>query len=356
MPKIQLGQLEISDDTRPYCIAEIGVNHEGSMERARELIDMAHASGAHAAKFQTYKAETIAARKSPSYWDLNMEPISNQFQLFKKFDMFGQEEYEALATYCSECGIDFLSTPFDFEAVDFLDPLMPFFKIASADITNTPFLEYIAQKNKPVVLSTGAATLAEIDQALLTLRSAGAGEIALLHCILNYPTSDAEANLNMIVGLRRTYPDLVIGYSDHTLPDENMQVLTTSYLKGARIIEKHFTHDRTIKGNDHLHAMTAENLRSFWKNMDRIRDLEGETTKRPLESEGLARTNARRSIVLKRAFAKGHLITKDDITVKRPAHGIPPTFFGDVVGMTLIQDLEEDHILQWSDVAPRTSD
>lgn len=355
MPKIQLGQIEISDETRPYCIAEIGVNHEGSMERACELIDMAHAAGAHAAKFQTYKAETIAAKKSPSYWDLNMEPISNQFQLFKKFDMFGQAEYEELAEYCTNLGIDFLSTPFDFEAVDFLDPLMPFFKIASADITNTPFLEHIAEKKKPVVLSTGAATLAEIDQAILTLRSAGAAEIALLHCILNYPTSDAEANLNMILGLRRTYPDLVIGYSDHTLPDDHMQVLTTSYLKGARIIEKHFTHDRTIKGNDHLHSMTAENLQAFWKNLDRIRDLEGETTKRPLDSEGPARTNARRSIVLKCAISKGQEIAETDITVKRPAHGIPPMFFHEVVGMTAIHDLEEDHILQWSDIAREIS-
>ncbi|NDE21064.1 MAG: hypothetical protein EBZ98_05350, partial [Actinobacteria bacterium] len=161
--------------------------HEGSLELAKRLVELAKEGGADAAKFQTYKADTLASRHSPAYWDTTKEPTLSQFELFKKYDAFGPAEYQALAEHSKQVGIDFVSTPFDDAAVDLLAPLVPFFKVASADLTNTPLLRRVARTKKPVVLSVGASTIEEIDGALTTLRAAGARDIALLHCILNYP-------------------------------------------------------------------------------------------------------------------------------------------------------------------------
>ena len=350
MNPIKLGRREIDDRSEPYVIAEIGVNHEGSLDTARKLIDLAHEGGADGAKFQTYKAETLASKHSPFYWNLDDEPTTSQFELFKKFDRFDREDYEALADHCRRRGIDFLSTPFDLAAIDFLGPLMPFFKIASADLTNVPLLRRAAAKGKPVVLSTGASAVDEISGAIATLRRAGCSELVLLHCILNYPTPYDNANLNMIEGLRRAFPDYWIGYSDHTLPDEGMTILLAAYLKGARVIEKHFTHDKTLPGNDHYHAMDVEDLRVFRRQLNFIRSAEGETDKKPLENETAARANARRSIVLVRAVRRGEVLGEDDLICKRPGVGISPLEWDRVLGSRAAADLEEDHILSWDDL------
>jgi N-acetylneuraminate synthase len=349
-PSVSIGNKIINAKTLPYIIAEIGVNHEGSLEKAKELIVLAKEGGTDAVKFQTYKAETLASKNSPAYWDLNQEPTTSQYELFKKFDNFGEREYELLAEYCCKVGIDFLSTPFDDRAVDFLFPLVPCFKVASADITNFPLLRKIAAKGKPVLLSTGASTLAEIDTAIKELERNGCLSLALLHCILNYPTPYENAHLNMIEGLHRTFPNYIIGYSDHTLPDESMLILTASYLKGARIIEKHFTHDKTLPGNDHYHAMNMDDLRRFSANLSLLQKAEGERHKEPLSSETIARENARRSIVLKNAIQKGETLTGDTLTYKRPAFGISPIYWDEVIGRRTVRKLPEDHILQWHDL------
>ncbi len=347
---ISLGKRIISQCSQPYIIAEIGVNHEGSLDKARELIALAKEGGADAVKFQTYKAESLASKQSPAYWDLSKEPTTSQHELFKKYDNFGEREYENLAEYCRKVGIDFLSTPFDERAVEFLFPLVHCFKVASADITNFPLLRKIAKKGKPVLLSTGASTLAEIDMTIVELEREGCESVGLLHCVLNYPTSYENANLNMIEGLGRTFPKYVIGYSDHTLPDECMLILTAAYLKGARIIEKHFTFDKSLPGNDHYHAMDVNDLKRFKKNLALLEKAEGETHKAPLSSETIARNNARRSIVITRAIEKGTTLTEEMITCKRPAFGISPIHCDGVIGKSAIRDLEEDHILQWSDL------
>jgi sialic acid synthase SpsE len=185
MTEMRLGSTAIGPTTAPYVIAEIGVNHEGSMDLAKRLIDDAKAGGCHAAKFQTYKAAKLASRDSPAYWDTTKEPTTSQFALFSKYDRFGEKEYRDLAAHCAAVGIDFVSTPFHDEAIDFLDDLMPFFKIASADLTNSPLLRKVAAKRKPVLLSTGASTLGEIDEAIAELRAHGCTSIVLLHCVLN---------------------------------------------------------------------------------------------------------------------------------------------------------------------------
>jgi N-acetylneuraminate synthase len=345
-----IGNNEINEESEPYVIAEIGVNHEGCMETAKELIRLAKEGGAHAAKFQSYKAGRIASKDSPSYWDLEKESTRSQYELFLKYDSFGEKEYLELYDYCMEVGIDFMSTPFDSGAVDFLDEYMKVFKVASADLTNLPMLRQIAKKNKPVILSTGASTLSEIDIAVNELYSFGCNQLSLLHCVLNYPTKPQNAHLNMISSLKRNYPNLLIGYSDHVEPDENMQVLTTAYLKGARIIEKHFTNNKGLPGNDHYHSMDKNDLQNFWKSLEFIKSLEGEKFKKPLETEKISRLNARRSIVTDGPLKEGQIFSDSNLTYKRPGKGISPIEWDNIVGKKASRDLNDDHILSWSDV------
>jgi len=348
---VTLGNRVITSDSKPYIIAEIGVNHEGSLDQAKRLIDLAKKGGADAAKFQSYKADTLASINSPAYWDIKKEPTKSQYELFQKYDQFGPDDYIALAEHCNNKEIDFISTPFDAEAVDFLDPIVPFFKIASADITNTPFLQKIAKKGKPVVQSTGASTLDEIHRAVEILENAGCDSITLLHCILNYPTPNECAHLGMIAGLRKEFPEFVIGYSDHTLPDENMTVLTLAYLLGARVIEKHFTFDKTLTGNDHYHAMDFIDLKRFIERLKKVRELLGPDTKKiPIPSEEISRQNARRSIVLSKDIKAGTELTEDLLTYKRPGTGISPKDWYEVIGMKTVKKLGSDHILQWADL------
>lgn len=347
---MRLGSRTIEAGSAPYVIAEIGVNHEGDLEQARRLIDLAKEGGADAAKFQSYKAGRIASRHSPAYWDTSKEATRSQYELFSKYDKFGAAEYQQLAKHCRNVGIDFASTPFDAHAVDFLEPLIPFYKIASADITNVPMLRQVAGKGKPVLLSTGASTLAEIDTAVGTLSTAGCRELVLLHCVLNYPCPNRNAHLNMIEGLKRAYPERIIGYSDHTVPEERMLVLTAAWLKGALVLEKHFTHDKSLPGNDHYHAMDVHDLRRFKQNVQILSEALGQSHKEPLPEEAAAREHARRSIVIDRPLKSGETITDADLTYKRPAHGVSPTHWDLVVGRKAGRDLEEDHVLQWEDL------
>ena len=252
--------------TMPYIIAEAGVNHEGSMDIARRLIDEAAEGGADAIKFQTYKAATLASKDSPAYWDTSKEPTKSQYELFKKHDSFWKNEFEALKKHCDAAGIAFLSTPFDVESAHFLNDLMDVFKISSSDITNKPFIRILCDFGKPIILSTGAAYLHEIAEAVEWIEEKG-NDLALLHCVLNYPTPDENAALGMIPALRQRFPNHVIGYSDHTLP-KDMHILLTATLLGARVLEKHFTHDKTLPGNDHYHAMDKKDLRHFRTRME----------------------------------------------------------------------------------------
>ncbi len=331
---------------RPYIIAEAGVNHEGSIDLAKRLIDEAKEGGAHAIKFQSYKADTIASKNSPSYWDLNKEPTTSQFELFKKYDKFWKREFEELKVHCDKVGIEFMSTPFDVESAKFLNDLMDVFKISSSDITNLPFIKYITGFKKPIILSTGASYLWEIQQAVEVIKNEG-NKLCLMHCILNYPTEDNNANLGMILHHKIKFPEAIIGYSDHTLP-KNMDSLYIATLLGARILEKHFTHDKTLPGNDHYHAMDKSDLKFFIGKLEKTWELVGDYYKKPLETEAPARQNARRSLVINKDLQAGHILTADDLTWKRPAHGISPKDLDKVIGKVIREDLPADTILNWS--------
>jgi N-acetylneuraminate synthase len=340
---------------RPFLIGEIGVNFYDiakkenitPMDAAKLMIKEAKNAGIDAVKFQTYKAEKIASRNSPAYWDLDEEPTTSQFELFKKFDSFGSEEYRELAEYCREVGIMFLSTPFDFEAIDFLDDLMDVYKISSSDLTNIPFIKAIALKNKPIILSTGASTLKEIKEAVNAIEEVSNVDIGLMHCVLSYPTKDEDANLLMIKDIKEQFEGYDIGYSDHTKPDDKMLILTTAYLYGANIIEKHFTLDKTLTGNDHYHAMDVEDVKTFNENIELINKIKGKKVKQPLVCESSSRKEARRSIVASKDIKKGEKITKDNITFKRPGTGISPSKVDEIIGMNANEDIAEDTLLTY---------
>ncbi|PPR48022.1 MAG: N,N'-diacetyllegionaminic acid synthase [Alphaproteobacteria bacterium MarineAlpha5_Bin9] len=350
MHKVFLKNDEIINKNFPYVIAEIGVNHEGSLTKAKELIDLAALGGAHAAKFQTYKANNLASINSPAYWDTNKEKSTNQNELFKKYDAFNKNEYYELHNHCKRKDIDFLSTPFDIESVEYLDPVLKFYKIASADITNVPLLTAIANKKKPIVISTGASKMSEIKFAHDLLKKNGCPDVSILHCVLNYPTLNENANLLMIRDLSETFPRSTIGYSDHTIPDEKMFILTTAYLMGAKIIEKHFTDDKTLKGNDHYHAMDYEDLKKFFSNLRNIINIQGYKKKDCLPTEEISRLNARRSIIVSKKILKGEKISSSNITCKRPGSGISPIHWNDILNKKVNKNLDIDDILNWDDL------
>ena len=331
---------------KPYIIAEIGVNYEGSMELAKRLVDEAKEGGADAVKFQTYKADTIASKDSPAYWDTTKEPTKSQHELFMKHQGFWVDEMQELKNYCDSVDIEFMSTPFDIESATFLNEMMDVFKISSSDLTNKPFIEFICDFDKPIILSTGASSLAEIAEAVCWIEAKG-NPLALLHCVLNYPTPDKNANLGMIKDLKTRFPDKIIGYSDHTLP-KDMKVCEMATILGSVIIEKHFTHDKTLQGNDHYHAMDKEDLKIFRKNLERIFDILGSFKVKALEDEAMSRREARRSLVAGRKIPKGKVIEKDDLTFKRPAHGVSPKFIDEVVGKVATKDINDDDVIKWN--------
>lgn len=322
----------------PKIIAEIGVNHEGSLDRAKRMIDLAAEAGADVCKFQTYSASKLASQKSsPAYWDTSKEPTSSQFELFSKLDSFGEKEYRKLALHCSQAGVEFMSTPFDMEAAEFLNEYVSTFKIASADLTNIPLIEKVKTFGKPVLVSTGAASLEEIDAAAKMFSGYSAG-VTFLHCVLNYPTNLAHANLACIKTLQARLPkDFQIGYSDHVSPDSDgrMHSLEIAFFLGASIIEKHFTDEKSARGNDHYHAMDAKDLRRFKEWMRQTADALGSGVP-DLTIQSAARENARRRIFYSSSLPAGHVIAQADLIPLRANEGIPVVHWNKVIGSRLV--------------------
>ena len=350
MIKIKLGSKIVTDSSLPYIIAEIGVNHECSLSKAKKLILNAKKGGAHAAKFQTYKAHLITSRYAPSYWDIKKEKTKSQFKLFRKYDLFEAEHYYELSKYCKKIEREFISTPFDHSAVDMLDPLVKFYKISSSDITNFPLLKKIALKKKPILISTGASSLEEIQKSVKYLKQNHCKQIVIMHCILNYPTLDKDANLNMISSLKKNFPNNLIGYSDHTLPSMDMKNIVTAYILGARVIEKHFTLNKKLPGNDHYHSMDLNDLKVMCKKIKEANLIIGNKHKTFLSSEKNSRKFARRSLIAKKQIKKNQIIRKKDLICKRPGTGIQPDKINQIIGKRASRNLKEDHIITSRDI------
>ncbi|WP_157182539.1 N-acetylneuraminate synthase family protein [Bacillus sp. m3-13] len=336
-------------------IAEIGVNYYDiaikmnitPIEAAKLMVKEAKEAGIHAVKFQTYKADTLAAKDSPSYWDTTEESTTSQYELFKKFDSFTYSDYKELFDYCNELNIEFLSTAFDIESADYLYELMDVYKISSSDLNNLPFVEYQAKKGKSILLSVGASNEEEIDRTLKVIREHNNKPIILLHCVLEYPTPFAHANLNRIVTLKNKYPNVIIGYSDHTKPDKDVDVIKTAYNLGAVVVEKHFTLDKSLPGNDHYHAMDQYDASKIINGINFIDSIRGSYDIKFLESEEISRQNARRSLVANEDIEKGTVITREMLTFKRPGIGISPSEINNVIGKVARNKISEDTILQY---------
>lgn len=341
--------------TKPYLIAEMGVNFYDTakalnitpMKAAKLYIDAAANVGIDCAKFQSYKAGTIVSKNSPAYWDTTKEPTKTQYELFLKHDHFGEDEYQELCDYTHSKGMDYTSTPFDYASADYLANMVDFYKISSSDLSNLPFIRHIGAKGKPVVLSVGAAYLSEVDEAIRELKESGCKDITILHCVLSYPTDPKDANLRIIETLKRNFPDIKVGFSDHVAPDEAMMTLAVAYMLGSDVIEKHFTLDKTLPGNDHYHAGDPDDFKKAIANFKWIDSVLGSPEKTVLNCEQVPRKEARRSLVLTRDMKVGEVIQKEDLMPKRPGTGISPVYTDIIVGRKVVRDLEEDTILTW---------
>ncbi len=355
MKTFKLGRKVIKENGLPYFIAEVGVNHENNIPRAKKLIELAKKGGADGVKFQTYKAEKIACKISPYYWDIKKIPVNSQYKLFKKFDKFDLKEYKILKKHCDKLNIDFLSTPFDLEAVDYLDDLVPFFKVASADLTNYPLISRICSKNKPIVLSTGASKMHEIEDTIKFIKKKNSKiKVIILHCVLSYPTKYDNAHLEIINNLSKKFSNSIIGLSDHSMPDPSMTVLSSAYLLGARVIEKHFSDKKGSKGNDHFHSLDYKDLKKFLENAKIIQQIKKDKKGRPLlNGEKISRKNARRSIVTFGRIKKGEILTKENLIMKRPGTGISPTKLKKIIGKIAKKNLQDDYVIKFSDIKKR---
>jgi len=326
-----------------FIIAEAGVNHNGKLELAKKLVDVAKESGANCVKFQTFIAENIASKNAvqAEYQRAQTKSDETQYDMLKSLEL-NFDEFSELSKYCSEKKIEFLSTAFDFESVDFLDNLgMSRWKIPSGDITNLPYLIKIARLNKPVILSTGMSTMNDINNAIRILRENGSGEITVLHCTTEYPTPFSDVNLRAMLSIKNEF-GLNIGYSDHT---RGIEIPVAAVALGATVIEKHFTLDRNMEGPDHKASLEPDELKAMVKAIRNVELAIGIGENKRAESEIKNMSVARKSIIAKKSIKKGEIFTEENLTVKRPGNGLSPMMWFDILGQSATRDFEEDELI-----------
>ena len=327
-----------------FIIAEAGVNHNGSIELAKRLIDKAAEAGADAVKFQSFKAESLVTKtaKKAEYQETTTGKAENQFQMIKKLEL-DYEKHGELMNYCQEKGIMFLSSPFDLDSIDLLHKLeLEIFKIPSGEITNLPYLRKIGKLKKKVILSTGMSTLGDIEQALDILRENGTDDITVLHCNTEYPTPMKDVNLNAMNTIRDAFK-VEVGYSDHTL---GIEIPIAAVALGATIIEKHFTLDKTMEGPDHRASLEPNELKAMVTAIRNIENAMGDGVKELTESESKNIKIARKSIVASQNIKKGEIFTEENLGIKRPGDGISPMSWDQVIGKIAKQDFKEDEKIE----------
>ena len=335
----------INISKRVFIIAEAGVNHNGRLDLAYKLVDVAKEAGADAIKFQTFKAEKVVSSKAPKaeYQKKATSSDESQLGMIKKLEL-SFEDFVKLKKYCDKKGIMFLSTPFDHQSIDFLYNLIDIYKIPSGEIINHPYLKCIAAKNKPIIVSTGMANLGEVEEAINTILSVNSkANISLLHCTTNYPAPYEEVNLKAMQTLAVAFK-LPVGYSDHTL---GIEMPVAAVAMGAKIIEKHFTLDKKLSGPDHKASLEPSELKEMVKAIRNIEMALGDGIKKPNKSEIEIMKVARRSLITTRDIRVGETIKESDIAIKRPGIGILPKFKEIVIGMKLINDIRQDEPFRW---------
>lgn len=328
-----------------FIIAEAGVNHNGSVDLAKQLIDVASDSGANAVKFQTFKAENLVVKntRKAEYQKQATNASESQFNMIKRLEL-DVETHKELIAYCQEKNIIFLSTPFDHDSINLLNDLnLQIFKIPSGEITNLPYLRHIGKLNKEVILSTGMSNLQEVEDALTVLISAGTqkNNITVLHANTMYPTPMGDVNLNAMLTIQKEL-GVAVGYSDHTL---GVEVDIAAVAMGASIIEKHFTLDKTMNGPDHKASLEPEELKSMVASIRNIEKAMGNSEKKPSPSESINIEVVRKSIVASQDIEKGEVLTERNIAVKRPGGGISPMKWDSVIGSVAVKSYNSDDFI-----------
>lgn len=329
---------------RVFIIAEAGINHNGNIEIAKKLVDVASEAGADAVKFQSFKAEKLVSRnaKKAEYQKNTTDKSESPLDMLKRLEL-DFKNHKELISYCGKRNIIFLSSPFDLESIDLLNRLgVEIFKIPSGEINNLPYLRKIGKLKKKVILSTGMSTLDEIKDALDILRENGTTDIIVLHCNTEYPTRVEDVNLRAMETIRRTF-NIEVGYSDHTL---GIEVPIAAVAMGAAVIEKHFTLDKNMEGPDHKASLEPNELREMVRAIRNIERALGDGIKKPSNSELKNVNIVRKSIVAKRYIKKGEVLTEENLTVKRPGDGISPMKWDEVIGRVADKDYEEDELIQ----------
>ena len=327
-----------------FIIAEAGVNHNGELELAKKLVDIAVTAHADAVKFQTYIAEGVVTSGTDiaDYARDNIGKNMKQIDMLKKYELT-YNDFTTLKEYCDKKNIIFLSSPHSFDAIDFLQDLVPVYKFGSGDLTNLPALQYAAKKNKPLLLGTGMATLTEVKEAIRAITSLGNTQIILLHCTTSYPCSYEDVNLRAMMTMQHEL-DCLVGYSDHT---SGILVPPLAVALGATVLEKHFTLDKTLSGPDHIASLEPKELTEMIRQIRDVEKILGSPEKKPTDSEKLIMDNVRKSIVAGKNIRKGEIIEKKMLMVKRPGIGISPADIEKIIGKKTKRDISIDEILRW---------
>jgi len=331
-----------------FIIGEIGVNHNGKCDIAFKMIDLAVKSGADAVKFQTFSAERLVTRtaRKADYQSRNHQVDESQFDMLKKLEL-SEADLRACKDYCDKVGMIFLSTPFDEDSADLLERVgVKGFKLSSGDLTNLPLLRHIAAKGKPMIISTGMANMGEIEDAVIAISDSGDPDLAILHCVSDYPAKASEANLAAMDTISKAFGK-VTGWSDHTLGDS---ITIAAVARGARLIEKHFTLDVEMEGPDHKASLPPEEFIELVAKIRLVEEAIGDGVKRPQPSEISTAAVARRSIVAARDIKSGDLITGADLIMKRPGTGLPPKYVTWVAGRKAARDIVADSLIDLSDL------
>lgn len=339
----KLANRQIGPNHPCMVIAEAGVNHNGSIDLALRLIDAAIAAGADAVKFQTFKADAIISTRAQKarYQQKTTGEADSQLDMVRKLEL-SYDQFRTLFDTCNKKGILFLSTPFEEASADFLSDLgMAAFKVPSGEITNLPFLRHLAQKGKPLIVSTGMSTLGEVENAVLEIQAAGNPDLALLHCVSNYPADPADANLRAMQTLQAAF-DVPVGFSDHMIGSE---VALAAVALGASIIEKHFTLDRNLPGPDQQFSLEPAELKQLITGIHIVESALGSGRKEPVASEADTSAAARKSLVARCEIKAGSLLTEEMISIKRPGTGLPPSMLPYLIGRTVRVTVQADDLL-----------
>lgn len=345
---IRIADRNVGNGFPCFIIAEAGVNHNGNLDIALKMVDRAADAGADAIKFQTFKADLVASHTAPkaSYQKESVDTGESQLELLRRLEL-PFVDFCKIQDHCHHKGIIFLSTPFDEVSAHFLNEReVPAFKIPSGEITNHPFLELIAKKEKPIILSTGMSSISEVDEAVQVIASAGKSPLALLHCVSNYPAKPSDVNLRAMRTLQTAFC-VPVGYSDHSMGTE---ITLAAVALGASLVEKHFTLDRNLPGPDHRASLDADELSYLVTAARSVEAALGDGRKVPAASELGNRQVVRRSLVTKRDFAQGECIKPDMIQALRPTGGIPPNFAKFVIGRKVARSIKRGTPLYWQDL------